>query len=131
MRRGMNCELKSVDRNLGGPSRSNASLSDSAIYSSNPLNHSNFSKGNRVIDLFSGAGGLSEGFRQAGCDIICGTDSDPDALSTYQRNFPCAATICGDIRKLEVSEALISFGKNANIVVGGPPCQAFSQVRDF
>lgn len=130
MRRGMTCELKSVERNLGGPSRSNASLSDIAIYASNPLNHSSFSKGNRVIDLFSGAGGLSEGFRQAGCDIICGTDSDPDALSTYQHNFPFAATICGDIRKHEVSEALISFGKTANIVVGGPPCQAFSQVRN-
>jgi DNA (cytosine-5)-methyltransferase 1 len=126
----MDCELKSVESNLGGPSRSNAPLGESAFYVSRPLNYFNLSRENRVIDLFSGAGGLSEGFRQAGCEIICGTDSDPDALSTYQHNFPCAATICGDIRRHEVSEAVTSYGQTANIVVGGPPCQAFSQVRN-
>lgn len=124
----MDCKITSVDSCLTGQGRSHPS--HNAINMRRQTNNSYFGKGNRVIDLFSGAGGLSEGFRQAGCDIVCGTDSDPDALSTYQHNFSSAATVCGDIRKHEVREALISHGKMANIVVGGPPCQAFSQVRN-
>ena len=126
----MDCELTSVDRCLSELEGPNAQLDNNARCVCRPIKHPNFNKGNRVIDLFSGAGGLSEGFRQAGCEIMCGTDSDPDALSTYQYNFPCAATICGDIRRNDVREALISHGKMSNIVVGGPPCQAFSQVRN-
>ena len=41
-----------------------------------------------VADLFCGAGGLSEGFRQAGAAIIAGVDADPDACATYRLNFP-------------------------------------------
>lgn len=37
-----------------------------------------------VVDLFSGAGGLSEGFRQAGFAVAAGSDNDPDALATYR-----------------------------------------------
>jgi len=41
-----------------------------------------------VVDLFCGAGGLSEGFRAAGARILAGTDHDPDACATYAANFP-------------------------------------------
>ena len=41
----------------------------------------------RVVDLFAGAGGLSEGFRQAGFVISAGTDNDPDALDTFRAYF--------------------------------------------
>ena len=54
-----------------------------------------------VIDLFSGAGGLSEGF----CRRVLrfgGTDYDPDALATYASNFPEAEIILGDIRDADV-----------------------------
>src|SRR5438046_117756 len=40
----------------------------------------------RVADLFCGAGGMSEGFRQAGCRILVGSDIDPDACATYALN---------------------------------------------
>jgi DNA (cytosine-5)-methyltransferase 1 len=84
-----------------------------------------------VADLFCGAGGLSEGFRQVGCRIVLGADADPDACATFQLNFPEAHTIYGDMRRPEIRGAIASAPKgNVDIVVGGPPCQAFSQMRN-
>ncbi len=83
-----------------------------------------------VVDLFAGAGGLSEGFRQAGFHIAAGLDSDPDAAATYARNFREARTISGDIRSPAIREELADALRSADVVVGGPPCQAFSQVRN-
>jgi DNA (cytosine-5)-methyltransferase 1 len=84
----------------------------------------------RLVDLFAGAGGLSEGFSQEGFTIVAGSDIDPDACATYALNFPTAKTICGDIRKPDIHQQLVSAGRGADVVVGGPPCQAFSQVRN-
>jgi DNA (cytosine-5)-methyltransferase 1 len=84
----------------------------------------------RVADLFCGAGGLSEGFRAAGFRILAGNDVDPDACATYALNFPEARTVSGDVRTPEVQEQVLSLARAANILVGGPPCQAFSQVRN-
>lgn len=84
----------------------------------------------RVADLFSGAGGLSEGFRQASYRIVAGSDVDPDACATFALNFPEAQTINGDIRNAAVRNSLLAAAAGAEIVVGGPPCQAFSQVRN-
>jgi len=84
----------------------------------------------RVIDLFAGAGGLSEGFRQAGFQVVAGSDIDPDACSTYAVNFPEGKAICGDIRVPEIYEQVMDAGQGVDVVVGGPPCQAFSQVRN-
>ncbi|MGI8796788.1 MAG: DNA cytosine methyltransferase [Acidimicrobiia bacterium] len=82
------------------------------------------------IDLFCGAGGLSEGFRQAGWQPVAGIDIDPDAVATYGLNFPEAAGICGDLRKPAVRRRLLKAAGGSTVVVGGPPCQAFSQVRN-
>lgn len=84
----------------------------------------------RVVDLFCGAGGLSEGFRQAGYRVVAGSDHDPDACATYALNFPEAETVCGDIRTASVRKKVIAAALGAEVVVGGPPCQAFSQVRN-
>lgn len=83
-----------------------------------------------VVDLFAGAGGISEGFRQAGFRVVAGSDSDPDAAATYALNFPEARTIAGDIRDPAVYEQILAAAKSASVIVGGPPCQAFSQVRN-
>lgn len=83
-----------------------------------------------VVDLFSGAGGLSEGFRQAGFAVAAGSDNDPDALATYRANFPEAEAILGDIRDECVKERVLAAARQADVLVGGPPCQAFSQVRN-
>lgn len=83
-----------------------------------------------MVDLFSGAGGISEGFSNAGYEVLGGLDIDPDAVATFALNFPKASSICGDIRNLRVREQVVSVARRADVVVGGPPCQAFSQVRN-
>lgn len=83
-----------------------------------------------VVDLFAGAGGLSEGFRQAGFSVIAGSDNDPDAAATYYLNFPEARVITGDLRAKRIKEQVLDVAKSASVLVGGPPCQAFSQVRN-
>lgn len=83
-----------------------------------------------VVDLFAGAGGLSEGFRQAGFAVAAGSDNDPDAMATYAANFPEAHAITGDIRSPAIKEQILSAARGASVLVGGPPCQAFSQVRN-
>lgn len=86
--------------------------------------------GPSVVDLFGGAGGISEGFRQAGFSIEAGSDSDPDATATYARNFPEATTITGDIRDPAIKGQILDAAHAATVLVGGPPCQAFSQMRN-
>jgi DNA (cytosine-5)-methyltransferase 1 len=83
-----------------------------------------------ILDLFSGAGGISEGFRQAGYRVVAGSDSDPDAAATYSQNFPEAQAITGDIRHPDVYGDVLAAAKSVSVIVGGPPCQAFSQVRN-
>lgn len=83
-----------------------------------------------VADLFCGAGGLSEGFRLAGYRVVAGTDNDPDAVATYAHNFPNALAVCGDIRDAGVRERVSAAAAAVDVLVGGPPCQAFSQVRN-
>lgn len=83
-----------------------------------------------VLDLFAGAGGISEGFRQAGYRIIGASEVDPDAAATFALNFPEAKVVCGDIRSPSVLQAIDELAARADVLVGGPPCQAFSQVRN-
>ena len=83
-----------------------------------------------VVDLFAGAGGISEGFRQAGFAVIAGLDNDPDAAATYRRNFPEAMVATGDLRAPDVKDRVLAAARSASVLVGGPPCQAFSQMRN-
>ena len=83
-----------------------------------------------LLDLFCGAGGLSEGFRQVGFSIVAGIDQDPDACATYAHNFPDAVTISGDLTAKPLQKQVVEVASGVDVVVGGPPCQAFSQVRN-
>jgi DNA (cytosine-5)-methyltransferase 1 len=79
------------------------------------------------IDLFSGAGGLTLGFCQAGGLPIAAVDNDPDSIETYKRMFPmCEEVFCGDIEQWKPNN---SYKKNVDVVIGGPPCQGFSLAR--
>lgn len=84
----------------------------------------------KIVDLFCGAGGFSQGFRMAGHEVLGGVDIDPDACATYALNFPGAKLVCGDLRRPEVREQAAALAKDADVIVGGPPCQSYSQVRN-
>jgi DNA (cytosine-5)-methyltransferase 1 len=80
----------------------------------------------RVLDLFSGAGGLSLGFQRAGFQIDGAVEIDPLAARTHARNFhPGAPGVARDITRTEPDE----LGLDAvDVLVGGPPCQAYARV---
>lgn len=83
----------------------------------------------QVFDFFSGCGGTSCGFKQAGLDIVLGLDFDADAAQTYRRNFPDAAYLQTDIRLLDTS-ALAPWLANRQgpvLFCGCAPCQPFSK----
>lgn len=85
--------------------------------------------GPTCVDIFSGAGGLAEGFRQAGFSVISGSDIDPYASKTFRANFPEASYFEGDIAGLNGAQILDAAGIGAgeiDCLIGGPPCQAFS-----
>lgn len=80
----------------------------------------------QVISLFSGAGGMSLGFAQAGIKPEFAADIDPDACETYRTNLGVDA-IEIDISQNERSfRNAIQRHRNAFALIGGPPCQGFS-----
>lgn len=86
----------------------------------------------RIIDLFTGAGGLSEGFHRAGFEIAAAVDMDPLALRTYWLNHPGVRDeriICRDIREVTESDLRRAAGRRKiDVLIGAPPCQGFSHV---
>jgi len=78
-----------------------------------------------VVDLFSGAGGLSLGFEMAGFSILGAIEQDKWAAETFQRNHPTAKVISSDIRNVTNDALKQTFGA-PDVVVGGPPCQGYS-----
>ena len=83
-----------------------------------------------VIDLFSGAGGLSRGFMDAGYDVLIGTDFDDAALKTFAHNHGSAKAVKLDLFDHNNIQVLVDMmtglGKDLDVLVGGPPCQGFS-----
>ena len=78
-----------------------------------------------VVDFFCGAGGFSEGFRQAGCSIVLGMDIWKPAINTFQYNFPKSQVLLKDVGKLSEQD-INQLIPNADIIIGSPPCQLFS-----
>ena len=70
-----------------------------------------------VVDLFAGAGGLSEGFRLAGYSVLGGLDVDPDAVATYRRNFGSAEAICGNICHPAIRERVSALAHDVDVIV--------------
>lgn len=81
-----------------------------------------------VIDLFSGCGGLSKGFMDAGFDIILGVDNEQAALDTFVKNHNGAIALNADLSKPETFDeiAKIIEKRSIDVIIAGPPCQGFS-----
>jgi len=77
----------------------------------------------RVVSLFSGAGGLDLGLLKAGHEIVWANDADPDAVCTYRKNIG-PHVIFGPVERIPSSEI-----PDCDVVVGGFPCQGFSQAN--
>lgn len=87
------------------------------------------SKSYNFIDLFSGCGGFTKGFSEAGFNPSFGIDVWKDATVTYKHNFPDAIAFCGDIKELtseKIFELTKLSKKDIPVIIGGPPCQGFS-----
>ena len=92
----------------------------------------------RVLDVFAGCGGLSLGLQRAGFAILAGLDSDPHASRSYALNFHGGCTshaTSQDLTDPEVTPANVCMrlglgpvAHAVDVVVGGPPCQAFARI---
>lgn len=96
----------------------------------------------RTLDLFAGCGGLSLGFDAAGFKTIGAVEFEADAARSHAVNFMSdlphdrfeAHAAAKDITKIEPAELIKIFGlggkidQHVDVIVGGPPCQAFARV---
>jgi len=83
----------------------------------------------KILDLFSGAGGLSLGLEMNDLfSTVVATDFFKSSLDTFKRNMPNVQTIFGDILDKNIKKKIVDESKKrkVNMIVGGPPCQGFS-----
>ena len=80
-----------------------------------------------LVDLFCGAGGLSEGFRQTGFETLLGIDCDDWASKTFEKYH--GKVLCDKIENISVNKIIKEIhGREVTVLAGGPPCQAFSTI---
>jgi DNA (cytosine-5)-methyltransferase 1 len=80
----------------------------------------------KVLSLFAGCGGMDLGFEQAGFNVISANEFWEPAILTYVNNFKNTKMISGDITDPEKQTEIVESCKTCDILVGGPPCQAYS-----
>jgi DNA (cytosine-5)-methyltransferase 1 len=83
------------------------------------------------LDLFSGCGGFSLGVHRAGWQVKASVDFDPKAVDVYTANFANSDyALCRDLTKYSPADLERETGlRQVDMIIGGPPCQGFSQVR--
>lgn len=82
-----------------------------------------------MLDLFAGAGGLSEGLSEAGFHSLFASEIVPVYADTYKLNHPGSKVFTADIRSLDAKAVLADLGLERgqlDLLAGGPPCQGFS-----
>ncbi len=82
----------------------------------------------KVADFFCGGGGFSEGFRQAGFEVVFAVDKWDPAVLTHKGNHPNCRTINKDIVELSFlpDDEFNSIIPDTEVIIGSPPCVAFS-----
>ncbi|UXM84573.1 DNA cytosine methyltransferase [Methanococcus aeolicus] len=84
----------------------------------------------KIIDLFSGVGGLSYGFAQdKNFEIIAANEILPDMAKAYELNNPLVKMYCKDIKNFGIKDLQEDLGikkGDIDLIIGGPPCQAYS-----
>lgn len=86
-------------------------------------------RGLTTVDLFCGAGGITEGFREAGYECLYGNDIMSEAIATFRANHPHAQADCRPVEDVDPREVRVRLGIEPgalDVLVGGPPCQGFS-----
>ncbi len=84
------------------------------------------------IDLFSGSGGFSLGFDNAGFENIFSIDIKGEFAQTYKHNFPSHNLVIKDICELTTEEILtLTNNRDVDVIIGGPPCQGFSMAGNI
>lgn len=76
----------------------------------------------KIISLFSGAGGLDQGFERAGYEVVFANEFDKTIWATYRANFPKTHLETRSIAAIAVSDL-----PQADGLIGGPPCQSWSE----
>lgn len=84
----------------------------------------------KVVSLFSGAGGLDIGFKQAGFRTIYASDVWQLACDTLKKNNLSDEIYCGDVRGIDFTKLKEKFG-TIDCLIGGPPCPPYSQTRHY
>jgi len=83
----------------------------------------------RVLDLFSGCGGFSYGFQEAGYDVLLGIDNEKIVLDTFKYNHKNAEAFNLDLTIEKNLQKIAMFLDNkggVDVIIAGPPCQGFS-----
>jgi DNA (cytosine-5)-methyltransferase 1 len=82
----------------------------------------------KVVELFAGCGGFSAGFHGSPhrIEVVAANEFDQSAAATYRLNHPKTVMVEGDITDASIRGRLIRAGAGADVVIGGPPCQAWS-----
>ena len=82
----------------------------------------------KVIDLFSGCGGFSYGFENAGFHVVLGVDDNETALETFQLNHKGSKALSLDLHLNGSIDRIVDtvHGQNIEVIISGPPCQGFS-----
>lgn len=84
-----------------------------------------------AIDLFSGAGGLTQGLKQAGFNVIGAIESVPTYAESYQMNHPRVNLKVSDITKVDPIKYMEELGLmngELDLLAGCPPCQGYSTI---
>ena len=89
-------------------------------------------KKNKVISIYSGCGGIDQGFHNAGYEIIYATDYWEPACKTLVHNGVAKLVECKDIRNVDFKSILKQENlESIDCLVGGPPCPAYSKSRFY